>query len=206
MIMPTKNTETIHALTTAEVGRQVKMYSERRQQIDDERAAAYAYALKNGGAPDTPVVDADERAALEHAKNLLNGYAPQSLSLPPEISRDRILLRERRGLDIVLKILADKDLVARAAEAVEWGEAHGAEWHQLTREITLTAIRLHALEQSAQRLLAGCPDLFAVRLPMTVISNSPSIAEIPLDDLKGAALAEGIITHAEIRKAEKHGQ
>jgi hypothetical protein len=65
---------------------------------------------------------------------------------------------------------------------------------------------LHALEQSAQRLLAGCPDLFAVRLPMTVISNSPSIAEIPLDDLKGAALAEGIITHAEIRKAEKHGQ
>lgn len=204
--MATKNTETIHELTTAEIGRQTKMYSELRKQVTIKRAAAYADALKNGGGADTQVIDADERAAREHAKHLLNGFAPEALSLPPEITRDRILLREERALDIVLRILADKGLAARAVEAVEWAETHSAEWQQLTREITLTAIRLHALEQSAQRLLAGCPDPFAVALPMTVISNSPSIAEIPLDDLKGAALAEGLVTHAEIRKAEKHGQ
>ena len=37
---------------------------------------------------------------------------------------------------------------------------------------------------------------------MTVIANSRSVAEIPLDDLKAAALAEGVVTSAEIRKAE----
>src|SRR6266702_1356460 len=102
--MATKNTE-IHDLTTAEIGRQVKIHVERSQQIMTERAAMYASALKNGGWRDTPVVDADERAAREHAKSLLNGSAPESLSLPPEITRDRMLLREQRGIEIVLKIL-----------------------------------------------------------------------------------------------------
>ena len=37
---------------------------------------------------------------------------------------------------------------------------------------------------------------------MTVIVNSRSISEIPLDDLKAAAVAEGIASAGEIRKAE----
>lgn len=198
-----KRTNEIHAMTMAEIGRQGKSHRERHQQIEIERAALYADSLKNGGTADTPLIDADERAAREHAKHLLNGSAPESLSLPPEITRDRLLLREQRGIEIVLKILDDKELVARAAEAVEWAEAHSGEWRQLCREITLTAVRLDALEQSAQRLIAGCPDLHAVRLPMTVIVNSPSVAEIPLDDLKAAAVAEGIVTNSEILKGSK---
>src|SRR5258705_92225 len=126
--MANKNTESIHALTTAEIGRQVRMHTERSRQILNERAAMYASAMKNGYSGDTPVVDADERAAREHAKSLLNGSAPESLSLPPEITRDRMLLLEQRGIEIVLKILGDKSLVARASEAVEWAEAHGPQW------------------------------------------------------------------------------
>src|SRR5258707_5431887 len=106
--MAIKNTNDIHALTTAEIGRQVRMHSERRKQIVAERAAMYASALKNGTTGETPVVDADERAAREHAKHLLNGSAPESLNLPPEIARDRILLREQRGIEITLKILTHK--------------------------------------------------------------------------------------------------
>ena len=200
--MATKNIE-IHELTVAEIGRQRKPLGERHRQIESERAALYADSLKNGGVAESPLIDADERAAREHAKHLLNGSAPESLSLPPEITRDRLLLREQRGIEIVLKILDNKELVARATEAVEWTEAHSGEWRQLCREITLTALRLDALQKTAQRLLAGCPDLFAVRLPMTVIVNSPSVAEISLDDLKSAALAEGIVTHAEIKKVEQ---
>jgi hypothetical protein len=116
--MATKNTE-IHALTTAEIGRQVKIHSDRSRQIINERAAMYANALKNGNSGDTPIVDAGERAAREHAKSLLNGSAPESLSLPREITRDRMLLREQRGIEIVLKILSDKALVCLASEAVE---------------------------------------------------------------------------------------
>src|ERR1035437_4843868 len=162
--MAMKNTETeIHELTRAEIGRQVKLHTERRQQIVNDRADMYASALKNGGGGDTPVLDADERAAREHAKRLLNGAAPESLSLPPEITRDRMLLREQRGIEITLKVLADKDLAARAAEAVEWAEANRGKWRALCHEITLTAIRLEAVEARARRLLGGCGDLFAVR-------------------------------------------
>jgi hypothetical protein len=174
--MATKNTE-IHALTTAEIGRQVKIHTDRSRQIINERAAMYAHALKNGGRVDTPMVDADERAAREHAKSLLNGSAPESLSLPPEITRDRMLLREQRGIEITLKVLADKTLVARAAEAVGWAEANRGEYRALCREITLTAIRLEAVEARARRLLEGCGDLFAVRLPMVIVANSRSISD-----------------------------
>ena len=126
------------------------------------------------GPANAPVLDADEKAAREHARALLNGAAPPSLSSPPEagITLDKVLYREQRGIDIALKILNDKDLVARSVEAVEWAEAHGAEWRALAREITLAAVRLDALERSAQQLLAGCPDLFAVRLPMPVITKA----------------------------------
>ena len=157
--MPTKNTETIHALTTAEIGRQVALHGARRAQIVEQRANLYAAALKNGGATNTPVVDADERAAREHAKALLNGAAPASLSSSPEagITLDKVLYREQRGIDIVLKILNDKELVARSVEAVEWAEAHRAEWRALAREITLTAIRLDALERSAHSCSPAVP-------------------------------------------------
>jgi hypothetical protein len=201
--MATKNTETIHALTTAEIGRQVKIHSDRSRQIINERAAMYASALKNGYSGDTPIVDADERAAREHAKSLLNGSAPESLSLPPEITRDRMLLREQRGIEIVLKILSSKELVARATEAVVWAEAHGAQWRALCRDITLTAIKLDALERASQEMIEKCPDLSAVNLPMANKIGGRAISEIPISDLTEMALAQGICTSAEIRKAQQ---
>jgi hypothetical protein len=200
--MATKTTETIHELTTAEINRQVKLHHDRYIQIRNERADIYSSALKNGAAP-APIIDDDETAARQHAKHLLNGAAPESLSSRESgITLDKKLYREMRGIDIAMKILTDKGLVARAAEAVEWAEAHRGEYRALCREMTLTAIRLEAVEARARRLLEGCGDLFAVRLPMVIITNSRSISAIPLGDLKDAALAEGVVTQAEIRKAE----
>jgi hypothetical protein len=193
--------ETIHALTTAEIARQVQMHSARRRAIVEERAAIYANAQKNGWAVESPIVDADERAAREIAKSLLNGSAPPSLSLPPPITRDRGLDREQRAIDIVLKILGDEHLAARAAEAVEWMETHNDEWRELAREIVLSAVRLDALESRARQLLNSCPDIFAVRLPMALIANN-RVSEIPLGELKAAAAAEGIVKNTEIRKVE----
>jgi hypothetical protein len=200
--MATKNAETIHALTTAEIGRQTKLYSERLKQVVAEQATIYANTLKNGTSGETPVVDLDERAARDLAKSMLNGFAPPALSLPPPITRDQALCRERRALEIVLKIFSDEDLVARATEAVEWAEAHTDEFRRLAREITFNAVRSDALERHMRQLLEGCGDPSAVRLPMVIIVNSRAISEIPLSDLKAAALAEGIVTAAEMRKLE----
>src|SRR5258706_2700293 len=188
----------IRALTTAEIARKQGMLSARYQEIVSERAENYRSAQTSGPAP---VFDADERAAVEHARHLLNGAAPESLSLPPEVTRDRILLREQRGIELAMKILSSKDLAARATEAVRWAEEHGDEWRQLAREITLTAIRLDALERRAVQLLEQCCDVFAIRLPMVNIVGGRPISETPVSDLTEAALAQGVITAAEAKKA-----
>jgi hypothetical protein len=193
----------IHALTTAEIARQIRLHSDRRMQIVNERAAMYATALKNGGASESPVIDDDEKAARQHAKSLLNGSAPASLSVVESgITLDKILYREQRGIDIALKILTDKDLVARAADAVAWAEANSDQWRALCREIVLTTIRLDALEHSARELIGQCGDVFSVRLPMGNIVGGRSISETPIGELTEIALAEGVVTSADIRKAK----
>jgi hypothetical protein len=188
--------ETIHTLTAAEIARRIQLYTERRQQILHERTAVYAAAQKSGAVREVPIVDDNERAAREYAKQLLNGAAPASLSLPPVISRDDELYREQRGLDIVLRILNDKALVQLTADALVWAEKHADAWRTIWREITLTAVRLEALKDSAEELLTQCPDVTAIRWPM-------GNAALPLSELIAAALQAGIVTDAEIRKAEK---
>jgi hypothetical protein len=199
--MSTKqNSDEIHELTTAEIGRQVTVLAERDRQITNELADRYKNALKNGGA--IPVVDADEQAAREHARSLLNGSAPESLSLAPELNRDKILYREKRGIAIAMKILADKDLAARATEAVMWSEVHDGEWRALCRDIVLTAIRLGALEDRSQRLLEQCIDVSSIRLPMANVIGGRAISETPISDLTERALAAGVVTSAEVKKAK----
>jgi hypothetical protein len=190
----------IHAQTAEEITRQLRIHSDRRAQIVNERARIYGSALKGGA---TPELDPDERASRAHALHLLNGNAPDSLSLPPEISRDRALLREQRGLDLVIRVLSSKQCLAVASEAVIWSENHRDEWCELARDIVLSAIKLDALERRACQLLAQCSDVTAVRLPLVnVIGGWPPVSEIPIGDLVERALAEKVITPAERRKAE----
>lgn len=197
----------IHALTTAEIARKQAALAARHREIIDERADDYRKAVKTG-AP-TPNVDADERAAREHARSILNGAAPASLSLPPEISREKILLREQRGIEIALKILGDQNLATLAVEAVAWAEKHADQWRQLARETILTAVRLEALEQAAAKLMEGCPDIHAISLPMTHligsryqnIPNAGFFAVTP-NDLLQAGLDAGFVTNREIEKAK----
>jgi hypothetical protein len=201
--MTNKHTDTeIHELTTAEIARQVRLLSARRREIVEERAAIYADALKNGGGSGSPMVDADERAAREHAKALLNGNAPASLFVPPELTRDKVLSREQRGIDLALDILGRQELVTRAADAVLWAEKHGDRWHALCREIVLTAVRLGALEDAARELLAGCVDHFAILWPMTNHIGLRPVSEVSLNELVENALAQGVTSAAEIRKAQ----
>jgi hypothetical protein len=201
--MMTKHATTIdpeiHALTTAEIARKQATLAARLREIVSERADDYRKAVKSGP---SPVFDADERAARDHARHLLNGAAPESLALPPEIARDRILLREQRGIELAMKILSSKDLVARATEAVQWAEANAERWKSLCRETVLTANKLEALERSAQDLLGQCPDVFAINLPMANAIGGRPIYETPVNELTEAALAAGVVTPAEVKKAK----
>jgi hypothetical protein len=200
----TKRTDELHELTMREIDHQVRRLTERQQQIVAERAALYN---KTQTGATVAAIDEDERAARMLAKQLLNGSAPAvlpaMLSLPPEVGRDRELLREQRGIEIALTILADKNLAARAVEAVAWGEAHAEEWRATWRELLLAAARLDAFEHRARALLALCPDAAAIRFPMMNFLGALPIGEIPHDELMAAAVASGIVTEGEIRKAQK---
>src|SRR5258705_11994557 len=105
----------IRALTTAEIARKQGMLSARYQEIVSERAENYRSAQTSGPAP---VFDADERAEVENARHLLNGAATESLSLPTEVTRDRIQLREHIVNNIEMKILSSIDFAALTLVAV----------------------------------------------------------------------------------------
>jgi hypothetical protein len=189
--------ETIHDLTRAEIARQKGRLVARRAQLVEERADLFASGAMGA---ENPIGD-DERAARAIAKNLLNGNAPASLILPPAVSSDKILFREQRGIEIALKILEDKDLAATAAEAVVWAEANADKWKSLCRDIVLAANKLEALERGAQELLEQCIDLSAISLPMANRFGGRPICETPVNELTEAALAAGVVTAGEIRKA-----
>jgi hypothetical protein len=65
----------------------------------------------------------------------------------------------------------------------------------------LARARVETLEQSARDLDATCPDITAINLPMGF--GGRAFGEIPLGELTADALAAGIVTESEIRKATK---
>ena len=94
--MTTKNAETtttnrndVRELTRAEIRRQVAIHSARRR--ENHRGASGPLPQPRAAMSASPAIGDDERAAREHAKSLLNGNAPELLSVPPALSRDRIL-------------------------------------------------------------------------------------------------------------------
>ena len=112
-----------------------------------------------------------------------------------------MLYRRQRGIRIALKILADKDLVARATEAVVWAEKNADKWKALCRDIVLTANKLEALERGAQELLEQCIDVSSISLPMANRIGGRPISDTPVNKLTEAALAAGVVTAGEIKKA-----
>jgi hypothetical protein len=211
--MMTKSNATsteIQELTRAEIARQVATHVARRQQIIEERAKLFS---RSAGAPPSPL-SPNEAAARAHAKRLLSGHAPPSLE-PSGLdfsSLDQQLCVEQRGIDIVIKILSDNDLLARAAEAVQWAESHASEWHQLVRETIVTAARLEALERAAARMIEKCVDVSAINLPMlnmighrqmfTALPGFSGYVDVTADDLIEAGLKAGVVTKREIEKAK----
>jgi hypothetical protein len=197
-----KHTDTIHQMARAEIARQVQALTERRNAITDERRRLYEVQRKTGNAG--PVLDTHELAARKVAKSILNGSAPESL-VPPDtsssITLDNKLAIEARGIDIALKILSDKDVEAKAAEAVLWAEANRDKWRELCRDVVLTSIRLDALGASVDEMLASCPDPFAVNMAMGSLVEAKHISEPFLNELTSAALSAGIVTQSDVKKA-----
>jgi hypothetical protein len=208
-----KHEATIHELTTAEIARQVAVHTERRREIVEKRAYLFTNSAGTGA---RPMLDAEEKASRAHAKRLLNGNAPEFLNSHASefdfASADKQLEVEQRGLDLVIKILSQKEVAIRAAEAVSWAELHANEWRKLAREAILAAARAEAIAAAAANLLASCPDADAITWPMVnlvgqeFVKTSGAYTAMVLvkpDDLAEAGLAAGFVTKREIADAKK---
>lgn len=88
-----------------------------------------------------------------------------------------------------------------ALKTEDWGDANRPMWRTLCREIVLTAVKLAELEARAARLSEECPDPFAVKLPLANLVGGRSVTEMPLGELTAAAVAQGVVTADEIKKA-----
>jgi hypothetical protein len=207
--MATKNTETAHELTRAEIARQITHLFEENRQFIEQRVDLQTRASTGGGY--TSSLSVDERAALAYAKIKLNGHAPPSLEPSSELdfsSLDRQLAVKQRGNEIAIKILSDKDLLARAAEAVNWAETHADRWRQLVHETIVTAAKLEALELAVSTLIGECVDIDAISLPMAnmvghrCMNTIGGRVEVRPSDLIEAGLKAGLVTQREIEKAK----
>jgi hypothetical protein len=201
--MATKNTTSLHELARAEIARQVAALTARRDEITKERARLYEAQRRSGSAASSPL-NANELAARNVAKKLLNGSAPDGL-VPPDtssnITLDHQLAVEQRGIDIALKVLTDKDIEARAVEAVQWAETNRQKWRELCRDVVLTSIRLDALGESVSEFLATCPDFSAVNLPMGALIERRHLSDMLINELTNEALSTGLVSQSDVKKA-----
>jgi hypothetical protein len=209
-----KTASTIHDMTRAEIARQTHALVAEREHIISRRAELYTRS-SSGGSSQSPL-SVDEKAARAYAKFVLGGAAPASLEPPASEfdleSMDRQLAAKQRGIEIALKILGDRELVARAAEAVAWAEAHAPQWRHLARETIMAAARLEALERAAADMIGRCVDIDAINLPLANLIGTQEMRVVgpgfsgfmPVrpDDLIEAGLQAGIITRREVEKAK----
>jgi hypothetical protein len=187
--------------TTTELRRQIATLDARRAVITTELAAIYAESVKQGASARAPVLlDEDEKAARSHALSLLSGIDTAKFSLPPEISRERELFRERRGIDLALKILTDKLDEATEAATVRWWKTAEPKWRELVRQAVLAKVRLHALDRRAEAMFEGIDLLAVPRMQMGHFIGT--VSPTPLHEITAAALEAGVVSRAEIKEAE----
>lgn len=190
-------------LTDAEIRRRIAEATARRDVITAELQAIYAEAARSGFSSAMTLVSEDEQRARTIAKSLLAGTKLETPPIFPSVSRERELFVERRAIDLVLKVLNDERLKIRAADALRWHDEHGHEWRALCKQTTLAAVRLAAIERRTAELLYHVDVEYTPPLPMGNLIGRGAAADVPVGDLVKAALAEGIVTHNELKKAEE---
>jgi hypothetical protein len=145
-----------------------------------------------------------ERRVTAHIQLLMNGSTPQHL-LVPVVSRDEQIRAELDAIAFVVRDLGRQEELAREREDQQWIVEHATEWRALCREIVLVAVRLESLEERARETLKAIQSWPVSGLAMgRTIGSGLSLLGIgdPLLDLRTDALKEGVVTNAEIKKAQ----
>jgi hypothetical protein len=190
-------------MAQAEVDRQSAALLAREGELTKELARLWQEQQK--GTISAPILDANALAARKVAASLLNGSTPPGLvptDASANIKLEQHLMNEREGVRIALRILSDKSIAIRAAEAVEWAEKNRAKWRELSREVIFTAIRSNALTQEVADFLRSCPDIHAVRLELGYWTEHVFVSDGIAENMVRDAIEAGIVTPADVKKAK----
>jgi hypothetical protein len=139
-------------------------------------------------------------------KELLNGAG----GLVPEVKRhddtDLDLAMRRVAVRKSIQLLesAQAEIIAAAnlAENIAWAEKHSPEWVALCRSWTIKLAELAAIDARAEALLERAGEA-RHHIPMTLFTGQGAlrIAGETAQSIIKLALAEGLVTEAQIRKA-----
>ena len=104
-------------------------------------------------------------------------------------------------LDRRIKRLSDKRVLAQAGMAVRWSKEIDSIWRQHAREVVLVRIISATLDRRSAFLTAQCANERFIDFADLPLAKMLSSREANLDTLTEAALAEGIVTSAEVQEA-----
>jgi hypothetical protein len=187
-----------HRLEIADLDVRMGRLLERRAQIVEESAAIYA-ATKGR----VEIIDLDERAAHRYAAELASGAVPPPvlvISGPAETSRDRVLSFEQRAVDLAVQVLTNEKVIATASMAIAWSHAVDNVWREHVREVVLLRHLLVTQDRRSVWFIEQCPDVHFMELPLVAMLDRND--EIDLVTLTEAALAQRIVTLAEVEDAQ----
>ncbi|WP_342728873.1 hypothetical protein AAFG07_20860 [Bradyrhizobium sp. B097] len=189
--------------TSAEIRAVRSALSEHDRALMSEDAGIYQASLK-GLPPPRPLTE-HECMVRDHLKTLLNGSTPAHFLGGSDVSRLQQIRANREAIAIADKHWAQKEGEAREREAQEYIDRNADAWREVCREIVFTSTRLLALENRAREMLEPVQGAWGLNIAMaTTIASGFSLLGVgdPLRELHDAAVAERIVTQAEIRKTQ----
>jgi hypothetical protein len=204
MAKQTSPDSSLHEMAQAEVDRQQAALRVRDDELTARLAQLYQESRK--GHVSAPVLDANALAARKIAASLLNGSTPAGLvptDASANIKLEQHLMNEREGVRIALKILNDKSIAIRAAEAVTWGEKNRTALRELSRRKIFAVLALQALDDEVDELIATCPDIGAVSLPGFAWIERRYISGKLIEEMVAEVLNAGLVTPADVKKAKQ---
>ncbi len=205
--MASNKTSEISRQRSAEIELEIREYSRQRDAITAQLVAIFEG--RKAGMPEPKPSDDRTLQARTRALALLRGAEPPPLSPAPSYTREQQLFVEREAIDLVLKALQDQRAEARSDESVKSFEKQIDVYRACARDHILTVLKLHALEAWA---VAKIDELEpgSVQLPFAAYMGTGVRVVYPngdsLEMAIAAALAERIITPADVEEIKKHAR
>ena len=193
---------TIKALTHQVIREKLASLNTMDADLTSRLAAMYGQPGSSGPAP--AALDRAEKTR-DRARALLNG-AGHLVPPAPSADGEAPLFAERDAVRLAISALMREDAEEAAVEAQQRAEALRPEWERLVRAWTSAAATFAAVDTRAEAFLEANREARFLSLSDLIGQGAISGRGDTLETVIKAAIAEGVVSEAEIRKAKQHAK